>query len=63
MINIKTLTQEDIGRSVVYKQTNRSDEFEVEQGVISSFNDTYVFVRYNVCGGGQATNPNDLSFI
>ncbi|AUR84766.1 hypothetical protein NVP1063O_099 [Vibrio phage 1.063.O._10N.261.45.C7] len=57
MINIKQLTQEDIGRNVMYKTQNVFSE-----GVITPFNDTYVFVRYGVCGCGQATNPNDLTF-
>jgi hypothetical protein len=61
MINIKQLTQEDIGRNVVFKSFEDADP---EQGVITSFNDVYVFVfvRYGVCGCGQATNPNDLTF-
>jgi hypothetical protein len=59
MINIKQLTQKDIGRNVVFKSF---EDAAPEQGVITSFTDTYIFVRYGVCGCGQATNPNDLTF-
>lgn len=57
MIEIKTLTQEDIGRKVVYKTRN-----VFEEGVISSYNDKSVFVKYGTCATAQATSPTDLEF-
>ncbi len=55
MINIKKLTAADIGRKVVYLQK--------DEGLITSFNDTYIFVDYQNVGRGQATSPRDLNFV
>lgn len=64
MINIKDLTQEDIGRSVQYTPFDDCSPSEYEYGHITSFNDTFVFVDYGKnCGRGQGTNPSDLNFI
>lgn len=57
MIDIKTLTQEDIGRKVVYEKQHTSDE-----GTISSYNERYIFVKYGTCATAQATSPEDLTF-
>ena len=61
MIDIEQLKEEDKGRSVVYTDGvgNR------EQGYITSWNDTYIFVCYGpeCCGRGIATYPSDLDFI
>tara|TARA_R110002012_G_scaffold3875_2_gene17993 strand:+ start:1787 stop:1969 length:183 start_codon:yes stop_codon:yes gene_type:complete len=57
MIDIKTLTQEDIGRKVVYKTRS-----VMEEGVISSYNEKSVFVKYGTCTTAQATSPTDLEF-
>lgn len=48
------LTVNDIGRSVVYKGK--------EEGIITSFNDTYVFVRYTGDIRSKATRYIDLEF-
>ncbi len=69
MIAIKDLTQEDVGRWVVYK-----DRFKIagerEEGKIKSWNDKFIFVVYK-CDGqwdrfqdftGQATSQEDLTY-
>ena len=68
MIDIKTLTKEDIGRKVVYEKQYRVDEgiFSYysmrEEGIISSYNDKYILVNYGTCATAQATSPEDLTF-
>lgn len=58
MIDVHDLTQEDIGRPVVYHR-----EFCPRQrGVLSSWNNTYVFVRFKG-PNGEACDPGDVSFI
>ena len=52
-------TERDIGRMVIY----RSDPFNPpEEGVITSFNDTCVFVRYRSLTS-QATSREDLEWL
>jgi len=67
MIDIKQLTQEDVGRWVVYQPTRGN----CEKGRVKSFNDKFVFVVYK-CDfqwdrfsdfTGCATDPEDLNFI
>ena len=57
MIDIKTLTQEDIGRRVVYEK-----QYTLDEGIISSYNDKYIFVKYGTCATAQVTSPEDLTF-
>jgi len=60
MINIKELTEEDIKRAVIYT----GGAGEIEQGHITSYNDTFIFVDYGKnCGRGIATSPEDLYFM
>lgn len=49
-------TQADIGRRVIYRPTRGHT---VEEGVITSFNPAYVFVRYGAHAGSKAT-PREL---
>lgn len=52
-------TEEDIDRKVIYNA--RHPGAKDEYGRITSFNDSYVFVRYNPHGDtSQATNREDL---
>jgi len=61
MININKLTIADIKRQVIYTPFKGCDE--EEEGIITSFNDKYIFVDYGRnCGRGTATSPNDLRF-
>lgn len=53
------VTDADIGRLVVYRT---APNFDPEQGIITSFNDKYVFVRYGNSIRGVATNPDDLDW-
>lgn len=54
------VTDADIGRAVIYRA---APNFEPEQGVITSFNDKYVFVRYGSGLRGVATDPDDLDWL
>ena len=65
VVKIEELTQEDIGRRVIYKPG-----FENEEGKIKSWNDKFVFVVYR-CDNqwdrfqdyiANATVPEDLVF-
>lgn len=51
--------QSDIGRQVVYQGGHPDDK---DEGVITSFNNAFVFVRYRGKIHSQATNPRDLTF-
>ena len=54
-------TEKDIGRKVVYTG-NTHPGGELEEGIITSFNSTSVFVRYGDKHTSQATNPRDLQW-
>lgn len=54
MIDIKSLTEKNKGQKVLY----RGDE----EGVITSWNDRYIFVRFRG-PNGAACNPEDLVFL
>jgi hypothetical protein len=49
---------EMIGQAVVYRPGHAGAP--IEQGVITSVNDHYVFVRYGNDHGSKATLPQDL---
>ena len=56
-------TQADIGRSVVYTGNYGGP---IEEGIITSFNETTVFVRYRTQhpgANGQATSREDLNWL
>jgi hypothetical protein len=55
-------TDADIGRAVVYTG-NRSWGGPDEEGVITSFNERNVFVRYGANKGSQATSRTDLEWV
>lgn len=55
-------TQEDVGRRVLYTG-NRYPGGKIEEGVITSFNDNAVFVRYTIGGPGIATSHDDLEWM
>lgn len=66
MIKINKLTEEDIGRRVIYNPGHGDDK----EGVLKSFNNTYCFVVFH-CNGeweryfdytGCCVNPIDLTF-
>lgn len=55
-------TETDIGRKVVYAG-NRYTGGEPEEGVITSFNDHAVFVRYGARTTSQGTSRQDLEWL
>ena len=52
------LKNSDVGRNVIYT----AHHGEREEGVISSWNDHYVFVRYGRGSTAAATDPDQLEF-
>ena len=53
-----------IGRKVVYWPPGPARPYvAAEEGVITSVNDSYVFVRYGSQAGSAATNAENLEFI
>jgi hypothetical protein len=50
-------TLEDIGRKVVYTG------YRPEEGVITSFNEFYVFVRYGRDTTSKGTQRRDLEYV
>ena len=59
MLYIGDLTEKDKGRMVIYLESFSKRK---EEGVITSWNDSYIFVRYINDVGSKATRPNDLSW-
>jgi hypothetical protein len=55
-------TEQDIGRLVLYTG-NRYQDGVKEEGVITSFNDHCVFVRYGGAKHSQATSRSDLEWL
>lgn len=55
-------TKDDIGRKVIYTG-NRYPGGKVEEGVITSFNDYCVFVRYGSDYGSKGTSRQDLEWV
>jgi len=55
-------TKDDVGRSVVYTG-NRYPGGKLEEGVITSFNDYCVFVRYGADKGSKGTSRADLEWV
>ena len=55
-------TVKDIGRKVIYTG-NRFPGGELEEGVISSFNASAVFVRYGPHANSAATLRQDLEWL
>ncbi|MDR2095752.1 MAG: hypothetical protein LBP76_09585 [Treponema sp.] len=56
MIDISKLTENDRGREVVFDFRGSEREF----GIISSWNERFIFVKYNGSQQSQATDPMSL---
>ena len=56
-------TTDDIGRKVIYTSKTLSGKITIEEGVITSFNKDYVFVRYGSGTGSAATRREDLTWM
>jgi hypothetical protein len=52
-------TEDDIGRAVVYSYPGG----KLKEGVITSFNDHRVFVRYGADKGSKSTSREDLEWV
>lgn len=61
MIKISDLTENDVNRKVVYQPQNYNGK--IEEGRITSWNNSFIFVDYDNTGRGAATRPEDLNFI
>ena len=59
MIHLHKLTKQDVGRRVIY--TDDSGTIK-EEGVITSWNRFYIFVRFKGLEG-EACLPHNLDFI
>ena len=57
-MNINDLKDSDVGRLAIYT----AHHGERQEGTISSWNDTYVFVRYGLGSTAVATDPDQLEF-
>jgi hypothetical protein len=55
--------RERIGERVVYVPSRRYGCGRPEEGVITSVNDRYVFVRYDAASYSKAALPEDLEAI
>jgi hypothetical protein len=56
-------TDEDIGRAVAYTGHRRYPGGTLEEGVITSFHDRAVFVRYGADKHSKATSRADLEWV
>jgi len=55
------LTNNDIGRKVIYRHKHGVDL--LEEGIITSYNDKFVFVKYGADSFSKATKASDLTFL
>lgn len=53
----------EIGRKVIYTPFVGCDPDMREEGVITSFNEKFVFVRYGNDVNSKATNPEDIEYL
>ena len=56
MILLSTLSEADLGRLVVYTPHTGP----TERGIITSWNEEFIFVRYGTNPQGNPTSPHDL---
>lgn len=59
-MRIEELTDDDKGRAVIWKE--RKGIELTDRGVITSWNDRFIFVRYGSDLHSKATNPSELQF-
>jgi hypothetical protein len=52
-----------VGDGMTYCPTRGKTRTPLDDGVVTSVNDTYVFVRFTVQGGGVACYPEDLEWL
>ena len=56
-------TKDDIGRKVVYREHGDFPGRKIEEGVVTSFNGSVVFVRYGASTTSAATAREDLEWM
>jgi len=56
-------TEKDIGRMVVYRQPYMKTTENWEFGIITSFNEHFVHVRYGTETGSKSTKHSDLTWL
>lgn len=56
-------TEKDIGRKVIYTPRGEYEHKRIEEGVLTSFNEKYAFVRYGSGTTSAATRFEDLKFL
>ena len=66
-LSIQSMSPDDIGKTVAYlpKRSSLIESMKAsEGGIITAYNDTYVFVRFGYAsiGSSQACNPEDLRY-
>jgi hypothetical protein len=62
-MNISDLTENDIGRNVIYTPHHSTPEDPcTEEGVLSSWNSSVIFVRYGRGSTAAGTDPAQLHF-
>ena len=61
-MKLEELKKSDVGRKVVYTPFVDCDPSLKEEGVITSWNDTFIFVRYGDEVHSKATTPSDIEF-
>jgi hypothetical protein len=59
-LKITELKPSDKNRKIIYTQKGTG---KTEEGWVSSWNDHYIFVRFQTSSNGQACDPNDLQFL
>lgn len=56
-------TTEDIGRKVIYTPSGDYPDKVIEEGVLSSFNDHYIFVRFGHSPIGVPVSRDNLDWL
>ncbi len=57
------IQEAEIGRKVIYTPYEGCDPLLKEEGIITSVNKRFIFVRYGRGINSRATSPSDLTYI
>ena len=60
-MKLAALSKKDIGRTVIFNH-HSPVSLPIEFGKITSYNSTYIFVRYGSDLHSKATSPDNLEF-
>jgi hypothetical protein len=61
-VKLEDLNESSIGRNVMYLEDWENTNVKFEHGVITKFNDRYVFVDFTGNGYGVACSPKKMLF-